>query len=311
MWFISPNPLSGIGQVVKKYASLMNGTCVQYGQPIPDNQDVFIFALPIPDMLNIYKDIKGRSKSIICMTVCETETVHPLYKKLFDIFDKVAVPSEYCKNVFSRQFPAIEFKLIYHWIPMPVPRHLLSIPDKNTFIFYNIGNFLDHRKQCKKIIEAFLRLKLPNSKLLFKATCKEDVHINLPNVFFINGLVEDKIIDSIHTQCHCYVSFSKSEGVGMGAVEAALHNKPVIITEYGGAKDYVKTPFIIDCAKQKVNVDDFLYTKDMEWGDPDFEQLMFYMKDVYDNNLRYMIHDYTKNLLKNTNIKKQITTFHH
>ncbi len=311
MWFISPNPLSGIGQVVKKYASLVGGTCVQYGQLVPDNQDVFIFALPIPEMLNIYKDIKRRSKSIICMTVCETETVHPLYGELFDIFDKVAVPSDYCKHVFSRQFPTIEFKTIYHWIPIPKPNYSLSIPDKNTFIFYNIGNFLDHRKQCKKIIEAFLRLKLPNSKLLFKATCKEDVNINLPNVYFINGLVEDKMIDSIHTQCHCYVSFSKSEGVGMGAVEAALHNNPVIITEYGGAKEYVKTPFVIDCTRQNVGVDDFLYTKDMEWGDPDFNQLMHYMKDVYDNNLRYMNHDYTKNLLKSTNIKKQITTFHH
>ena len=32
----------------------------------------------------------------------------------------------------------------------------------------------------------------------------------------------------------CYVSFSSSEGVGMGAVEAAIRNKPVIITDYGG-----------------------------------------------------------------------------
>jgi hypothetical protein len=29
------------------------------------------------------------------MTVCETETVHEDYGKLFELFDKIAVPSEY------------------------------------------------------------------------------------------------------------------------------------------------------------------------------------------------------------------------
>ena len=39
------------------------------------------------------------------MTVCETETVHEDYGKLFDLFDRIAVASEFCKKVFSRQFP--------------------------------------------------------------------------------------------------------------------------------------------------------------------------------------------------------------
>ena len=47
-------------------------------------------------------------------------------------------------------------------------------------------------------------------------------------------------MDKIHKSSDCYVSFSSSEGVGMGAVEAALRGKPVIITDYGGAPEYVK-----------------------------------------------------------------------
>ena len=53
-------------------------------------------------------------------------------------------------------------------------------------------------------------------------------------------------MEDIHSKSDCYVSFSSSEGVGMGAVEAAVRNKPVIITDYGGATEYIETPYTIN-----------------------------------------------------------------
>lgn len=310
MLFVSPSPLSGMGQVVKKYAELHSSTILQIEDSIPSGQDVFLFALPIPKWIERIDEIKEKSNSVICMTVCETETVHPTYGELFKRFDRIAVPSEFCQKVFSRQFPNTEFKVIRHWLPDATPKHNLTLPENKPYIFYNIGNFLDHRKQCKKMIEAFIRLQLPNAIFIFKATCKQDVNIKIPNVFIINGLAPDELIQSLHTQCHCYVSFSNSEGVGMGAVEAALYDKPVIITEYGGAKEHVRTPYTIECDRKKLGVDDFLYTKDLEWGEPKMDQLMEFMKDAYEKDLRYMNHSYTKNLISSENVKNQFTTFH-
>ena len=68
------------------------------------------------------------------MTVCETETVHEDYGKLFELFDSIAVPSEYCKNVFERQFPDTKFCVIH-----------AHIPDKRPYTFYHIGNVYDPR----------------------------------------------------------------------------------------------------------------------------------------------------------------------
>ena len=51
-------------------------------------------------------------------------------------------------------------------------------------------------------------------------------------------------MEDIHAKSDCYVSFSSSEGIGLGAVEAALRNKPVIITDFGGAPEYIKTPYL-------------------------------------------------------------------
>jgi hypothetical protein len=79
----------------------------------------------------------------------------------------------------------------------------------------------------------------------------------------------------------------------MGAVEAALREKPVIITDFGGLKEYVSTPFLIECKKVPVGVDDFLFKKDMVWGAPDFHQLVAFMKECYEKKLWYQVHPET------------------
>lgn len=306
MIFVSGNPSSGIGQVVFKYAHLIDNSAIfKFDDVIPTNQDVFVFALPIPFMIKRIKEIQEKSRTVYCMCVCETETVHPIHGELFKLFKKIYVPSDFCKNIFSKQFPKNKFEVIHHWIPQPINKN--NKLSNSKYVFYHIGNIIDHRKQVKKIIETFLRLNLPDSHLVLKATCNQPVQWRLPNVTIINGFLSSREIEDIHRQCHCYVSFSHSEGVGMGAVEAALHDKPVIITEYGGAKEYVKTPYTIECDICLVGVDDFLYTKDMKWGDPKIEKLSEYMKNAYENKLSYMNHDYTRNLLDN--VKKQFKTF--
>jgi glycosyltransferase involved in cell wall biosynthesis len=102
------------------------------------------------------------------------------------------------------------------------------------------------------------------------------------------------------------VSFSNSEGVGMGAVEAAMQDKPVIITEYGGAIEYVKTPYSIPCELQQIPSDDFLFKKGMLWGKPDENKLMEFMKDAFEKKLSYMDHSHTRETVDGETISKAI-----
>lgn len=306
MLFIGPTLLSGIGQVVKKYQSLYpDSKYIDYGVPIEKDSDVFVFALPIPDVINYLITVKQQARKVICMTVCETETVHELYGELFKLFTTIYVPSEFCQVIFSKQFPNTKFEIIRHYVPLikEVPRNR----DTDTYIFYHIGNVEDPRKQTKKIIEAFLRLNLPDTLLVLKATCKQAVSWKIPRVHIINGLLSNEEIQSIHERCHCYVSFSHSEGVGMGAVEAALYDKPVIITEYGAQTEYIKTPYVINCGRCEIEQNDFLFKKGMVWGKPDFNQLMEFMKDAYDTKRTRMNHTFTKDLVSAENITAQFT----
>ena len=295
MLVIGPTLLSGIGQHAKKYTDLFpDWKYLQIQEEIPPCERAFMFALPTDFWLNKIPDLKRKVKHLHCMTVCETETVHEDYGKLFELFDRIAVPSEFCKKVFSRQFPNTEFYVVR-----------AHIPHTDKYTFYHIGNIMDQRKNFRDILEAFVRLNKPNAKLIVKATCNQPVQIKLPNVEVINGLISDEEMDKIHRLSDCYVSFSSSEGVGMGAVEAAMHDKPVIITDYGGAPEYVKTPYTIDCELQELQNDDFLFKKGMQWGKPNKEQLLEFMNDAYEKRLRYMDHSHTKQLVGKEHVSQQ------
>ena len=107
-----------------------------------------------------------RNVKVTCMTVCETDPVHEDYGLICEHFDRIAVPSEFCRDVLSRQFPQTEFYVIHAHPQRP-------------YAFYHIGNIADDRKQFNSILEAFVRLNKPDARLLVKATCNRPVEIKL------------------------------------------------------------------------------------------------------------------------------------
>ena len=120
-----------------------------------------------------------------------------------------------------------------------------------------------------------------------------------------------KILDHLHNICDCYVSFSNSEGIGLGAVEAAMCDKPVIAPEFGGMTNYIKTPFTIKCGRQEVPRDDFLFQKGMIWGKPDYDQLKEFMLKCYNDNIKTMDHSFTREVVSKESIHEEVRTFFH
>lgn len=275
--FIGPTLLAGIGQVTKKYADLVGAEYKEIMSE-PDKQKYdygFAFLIPVPHFLEAADRHLAQCRKTFVMTVCETETVHPAYGELVRRYKTLYVPSEFCREVLSRQFPKGTWKLLRHVAtgsPLPPPK-------TEKYTFYTIGNMADPRKNISMLLEAFRQLDVPDVRLVLKATGKDPVTCHEPNVLIINGLISEEQLETIHSTCHCYVNCSFSEGVGMGAVEAAMRDKPVILTEYGGLKEYVpSSPFIVSCGRTLVGQDDFLYTRDMVWGMPVLSDLVKHMR---------------------------------
>ena len=312
--FIGPALLAGIGQQLVKYKELfpkstyLEATNVGNLEP---GKNVMIYTLPCEPWFSIIPHIKRISKNVLCMTICETETVHEAYGKLFDFFDIIYTSSTFCRKVFSNQFPNKEFRIIHAHVPLPPQiksSNRLGIPE-GKYIFYHIGNILDQRKNVSQIIRSFIKLNLENSFLVLKATCKQPVHYEHPNIKIINDLLPQMVIDRIHDICDCYVTFSNSEGIGMGAVEAAMRDKPVILPDYGGAPDYIQSKYMITCERQEVPRDDFLFKKGMLWGKPDVGQLEKFMKECWSENIRHTDHSFTRKVVSAGNILTEFGQF--
>lgn len=294
--FVGPHMRSGIGHVTRRYCELVKGEYCEFtNKPLEKEYDIgFTFILPVPDQLGLFKrDFIHLCKKVVVMTVCETDTVNPLFRSLLE-FQPIYCPSEFSRDVFKRQFGG-DWRLLRHNIPLPPER---SIKPLHPYTFYTIGNVIDFRKNIKMLLEAFIRLNLPDCILVLKSTSLDNASIQwkIPNVLVIQQLLTDSELDDLHDNCDCYVNCSFSEGVGMGAVEAAVRDKPVIISDYGGLKEYVKTPYIIETPIGTVGREDFLFTEDMKWGKPLLGSLMKHMKYCYDHRITTQDHSYTRSI---------------
>jgi glycosyltransferase involved in cell wall biosynthesis len=294
--FIGPTALSGIGQVTMQYAKLVDGEYCEIGKlPSQTHYDHgFAFVLPIEQQLNVFDGYKPLCTDWSYMTVCETEPVNPAYG-LLSRYGTIHCPSEFARSTLERQFPHITWKLLRHYAH---ERLHVTPPPETPYTFYTIGNIADPRKNIQGLINAFLSCGFGDqARLVLKATCVHPVDLKIPGVVVINGLLSDEALERIHGSCHCYVNCSHSEGVGMGAVEAALRSKPVVITDYGGLKEYVKTPWVVPCTKGPIGFDDFLFTKDLEWGYPSQNHLMACLKDCFEKRVTFWDHAHTRELV--------------
>ncbi len=296
--FLGPTSISGIGQVTRKYCNLVGGDFVEFGHEANGEWDVgFAFILPLDHLIDMMKVYSTKCKKMIYYTICETDPVNEDYGKLVKLTDTLWTSSQFCSDIFSKQFPTCKFPVLHLYAANPVhPPKMIQLP-KAHYTFYHIGNVIDPRKNIHKLIECFFRAQIPNSLLILKATCHTPVHQKIPGVFIINDFLTPHEMESLHAQCDCYVSFSHSEGAGMGAVEAALRDKPVILQEYGGTVEYIKTPFVVPCSMVPVGVDDFLFKKDHMWGEPNIDMMVQYMKRVVSDDIRTWNHSHTKNLM--------------
>ena len=284
---------------------MMDSEYVTFEQ-VPKKPFTKVFAFIIPQR-SIFEQIMKKFNPDIIMTVCETEPVHEDYRLVFESGKTILVPSQFCKDVFQKQFPWAKMDVFPHWAGEPLGTNGSPL---GPYTFYTIGNALDRRKNIDDLVNTFLACNFGNSaRLVIKATCKEPITIKLPGVLVMNGLVSDDHMERIHSSCDCYINFSKSEGVGMGAVEAAVRNKPVIITSFGGLKEYVKTPFVVECSEECVGVHDFLYEPHMKWGKPSVEDLMRHMKYCFENNIRTWDHSYTRDFTSRSVLCAKLSEF--
>jgi glycosyltransferase involved in cell wall biosynthesis len=157
-----------------------------------------------------------------------------------------------------------------------------SVERKNPFGIINAfySAFAD-KKNVKLIFKSIhSKEKSSDFKILTDLVSKKSLE---SKVVFINESLSKNMMMSIINSCDVYISMHKSEGFGIGMLEAMFLSKPVIATNYGGNTDFMNhdNSLLLKYKMTEVINDFGPYKKGWLWAEPDFEQAVEYMKKLY------------------------------
>jgi glycosyltransferase involved in cell wall biosynthesis len=213
--------------------------------------------------------------------------------------DEVWAPSTFIQTAVSEALgKAVPYMPVSIVLPAitRLGRNYFGIPP-DRYLFLSTFDFYSHidRKNPWAVVAAFNRafpsgsenvgliIKVMNA---YESTEKwtrlvhqigDDKRIRI-----INETMDKSELLSLKSECDCYVSLHRAEGLGMGPLEAMLLGKPVIVTNYSGSTDYAKpdNACLVDYSLIPVLKGEYIFHENQVWADPDVEHAAWYMKKL-------------------------------
>lgn len=297
--------------------------CSHIDRPI-DPHIVVVMCVPT-QWKNIVEEQRSmhQNAKIVGLSLWESDRVHQDFSKGMDMVDVMITCAEWNKQVFGRQTNVPVYTI---HCPIDLPPYsndgvyerkvdsLVNDGEKRRFLFYTLNEWTP-RKGIEDIIQAFLEEFDGNDDvaLFIKSSVVPkdvgDAYIasqrikfkRPPRIVLDCTDISDVDIAGLHKRGDCYVALTRAEGLGLGACEAAMSDKPVIMTGYGGQLDYLKGIFYVSFWEEPVNMcsklygdhsscDDngckhnYLYVpKEQRWGVPSLMDAKATMRYVYEH----------------------------
>lgn len=191
------------------------------------------------------------------ITVWETTVLPKNWDFYCKFVDKISVPSTFSSLAFTTK--NFNCDVVYHPIFTEKKNKdkciLYEIKDKYKYIYYTINEWTN-RKGIDDLIDVFLNVFGENKDyLLYLKTfgdinkdegylyindaCRKKGIKNIGNIILDFDRVSDGYIQCIHDCCDAYISFTRSEGHGLGLCYSALSGNQVIVTNYSGHVEYL------------------------------------------------------------------------
>lgn len=271
----------------------------------------------------VYNQLLGgrcKGKKTIVFPLWESEYIKKEYVDQINRYSSsVIVSSEWNKNAMMKCGVIKDIQVMYHKPTLPPLRtknEVINFVYENSKVFgkpknlihtknfYSIGQWTC-RKGITEVLESFCKAftSNDNTALILKTHYishdDESVHVCVerindilkkypdhPTIYYMYSNLLDSDMINIHFCGDIYVSATKSEGIGLGAITASGYNKPVVITKYGAQYEYLKdnpkTRFVsytLQPAK-----DDLSFSLDLTnqlWAHPDISDMVDKMKEAY------------------------------
>ncbi len=221
------------------------------------------------------------------------------YRRSFDYFDEIWVPTGFVQQAVAREAPVPVVRIPYSIAPRaPTAMSRAQFGwtrDRYVFLFmFDFSSYL-HRKNPIGLLRAFRDAFTPNDDVVLVLKCIHperspegarevlETAAAMPNVTVVNRVLPREEVDALVQLADCYVSLHRSEGFGLTMGEAMSYGKPVIATGYSGNMDFmtVANSLIVRHRLIELEHDHGPYRRGMQWADPDLEHAAHLMRWVY------------------------------
>jgi len=260
-----------------------------------------------------------------CYAAWETNRLPAQWPECFNHYEGIFVPSQFNKAVFEASGIHCPIHLLPHVARTQNASDEgldLGAVNDEDFVFYTIGAWTT-RKAMGQTVRAYLdafsaedpvalviktdaikplasqRSRFVGSGAsgwqLTTAWSLARILADYPKpakIHLVSGRITPGQIDQLHRRGDCFISLSHSEGWGLGAFDAALAAKPVIITGWGGQLDYLGKdyPYLVDYSLRSTDQypDDgyFLHAADALWAEASNESAISLMRAVVEDPAR-------------------------
>ena len=246
---------------------------------------------------------EGKTNFAYC--AWESDTIPAHWPGILNRFDGVLVPSHFNARVFRAGGVTVPVHVVphirrhAHEDVTPEQRsnlrRQLGIRD-DQYVFYSIGAWM-LRKDFPRLIDTFLdEFAHDEPVALVLKTSSKPVHFALPHeqgktslqlvqeciqaaasrhgrqrasvALLAGDGVSGSWLDCLHQTGDAYISLARAEGWGLGAFDAAVLGKPVLMTGWSGQLDFLGEPHpgLIDYTLENVDWPGTTYGPDHRWA---------------------------------------------
>lgn len=262
----------------------------------------------VPEYYPLWKE-REPGKQLIGYTVWETTRIPDHWRDLLNAVDRLMVPCEWNRQVFTQCGVTTPIEVIPHILEdLSVETCDISweIPEED-FVFYTIGTWTA-RKAIPDLIRCYLNTfnSRHRTTLVIKTSARDYTqgrwmqYVRTPERFvrrilatypdparirLITEPLREAEISCLHHRGDCFVSLCHSEGWGLGAFNAAGLGKPIIITGFGGHVEFLPEELAHLVNYRMVPVVDHQgrtsYSPNQAWAKPDPDHASHLMKLVF------------------------------
>lgn len=267
--------------------------------------DVNVIEVAVDQMPHILQNVDERilnNSYNILRTYWELSTAPAEWGTLLTAIDEIWAPNSFVKQSLSSVFSG---KITILPPSVNIDQYL-SFGDRSTmelsedrylFLFTFDYNSFPSRKNPLGVLRAFQQAFPKGSEgvgLIIKSTGTPSPEIERAileateadsRIAAIDKTLPRAELLALISACDCYVSLHRSEGFGLGMVEAMGFGKPVIATGYSGSEDFLSadTGFPVDYVMRPLEPGEYVYSEGAEWAEPSIEHAASLMRFVHEN----------------------------